>query len=238
MLISKIISASRPSSFVGSVYGQTASTRLPSILTPSTSGCTVICEICHKPSFYADENVLQTQPENIVIKKILTRLRFSPQPSSSSNPSQTDEKQHTAAAAVPQEPPPNCQWCEGHPPRQAELCCEVCGYYYCSPCQSIIHPSRGPLKDHLLIPASTKRLGSLQSSNPPTTSSSSTISPNETKCDKHFDEFLTMFCASCRIPVCCHCVQEIRHTGHEMQSIQTAVKSQKVCFVLNFNFNF
>uniref|UniRef100_A0A7E4VYM5 B box-type domain-containing protein n=1 Tax=Panagrellus redivivus TaxID=6233 RepID=A0A7E4VYM5_PANRE len=204
---------SRPSSFVGSIYasqaiphgGNTSSSRLPSILTPSISGYTVNCENCHKPSVYADENALRHQPEAVAIRRILQRLRFSPQPSSSttSEPSET--------------PVPNCQWCEGTP-RPADLCCDVCNFFYCTPCQTVLHPSRGPLKDHLFVPATSRRLGPLDDAE------------KDVKCERHLDEVLTMYCTVCKTPVCCHCIQEIRHTGHEMQSLVTAVKGQKVSY--------
>ena len=184
---------------------------MPSILTPSTSGYTLVCEICHKPSFFADENTLKLIPENVAIKRILARLRFSPNPatSTSSIPGTVSEES---------QPPPSCQWCEGTP-KPADLCCEVCNYYYCTPCQTILHPSRGPLKDHLLVPATSKRL----KENPVH------LGKLDSRCEKHPDEVLTMYCTLCRIPVCCHCVQEIRHSGHEVQSLEKAVKLHKVC---------
>jgi len=49
-------------------------------------------------------------------------------------------------------------------------------------------------------------------------------------CDPwHPDEPLTMYCLVCRTAVCCECVKEAtRHQGHDVQSLSTAVKQQKV----------
>uniref|UniRef100_A0A914DIP7 B box-type domain-containing protein n=1 Tax=Acrobeloides nanus TaxID=290746 RepID=A0A914DIP7_9BILA len=143
---------SRPCSFVGvpNSHSGTTSTfnpltaRIPSILTPSTSGYTIICDACQKPSFYSDENALRIAPENTALRRLITRIR-----GSSNTPSISSENTDASNSSHP-----TCQWCESAP-NPAELYCEVCGYYYCAPCQSIVHPPRGPLKDHKLLPALT-----------------------------------------------------------------------------------
>lgn len=51
-------------------------------------------------------------------------------------------------------------------------------------------------------------------------------------CELHKDEILTMFCEVCRIAICAKCFNssEVRHLNHEIQSLASAAKSQKVLF--------
>ncbi|VDM51914.1 unnamed protein product [Angiostrongylus costaricensis] len=60
--------ASRPSSIVGPPIP-----RLPSILTPSTSGVIVPCGVCQKPSYYCDEVAISNAPVNIAIQNVISR---------------------------------------------------------------------------------------------------------------------------------------------------------------------
>lgn len=51
-------------------------------------------------------------------------------------------------------------------------------------------------------------------------------------CESHNDEILTMFCEVCRIAICAKCLNpsEVRHLNHEIQSLASAAKLQKVDF--------
>lgn len=48
------------------------------------------------------------------------------------------------------------------------------------------------------------------------------------RCMNHPSELLSMYCTICRTAVCCVCLQEIRHTNHDVQSLEKTCKSQKV----------
>uniref|UniRef100_A0A915DML2 E3 ubiquitin-protein ligase TRIM9 n=1 Tax=Ditylenchus dipsaci TaxID=166011 RepID=A0A915DML2_9BILA len=223
---------------------------IPSILSsPSTSafgycgGCYVlVCESCQKPSFFSDENVLRNAKENMAVRRLLVaRLKANGGGSVATTPMASTSA--TAGFEVP-----NCQWCEGNQPQsRAELYCETCGYFYCAACQPVIHPPRGPLKDHKLLPA-TSCIVQPHSSRPNNTNTlgrrlticadaigsacsggaaEDLLSPKERLCDSHPDETLTMYCMVCRITVCCQCLSEPRHANHEVQSLSSAVKTQK-----------
>lgn len=47
--------------------------RIPSILSPSTSGYVLVCEGCRKPSFFSDENQLRNVCENLSLRRLLDK---------------------------------------------------------------------------------------------------------------------------------------------------------------------
>lgn len=51
-------------------------------------------------------------------------------------------------------------------------------------------------------------------------------------CDTHSNETLTLYCQVCRLAVCGQCLGEIRHNGHEIQTLSGVVKTQKVIFLI------
>lgn len=102
-----------------------------------------------------------------------------------------------------------CQMCETEPSKVASVVCEQCEIRYCDGCRELCHPARGPLKEHTL----KKPRGASQ--------------VRETICGEH-NELLTLYCISCKLPACNHCVNENRHHSHEIQSISTICKAQKV----------
>ncbi|KAH7697262.1 CBN-MADD-2 protein, partial [Aphelenchoides avenae] len=195
---------SRPSSFIGGLGPSTS--RLPSILTPSTSGYSIVCEACQKPSFFSDETTVRHLRENVALRKLLQRFRGAHEVSTPS--------------ASGSDAPTNiyCEWCEGAPNPVTTYCTE-CTRFYCPPCLPLFHPSRGPLKDHKMLPANSAICRRLLPSAPEV--------PKETECDCHPQEVLTMYCAVCRVPLCCQCLQDVRHANHDVQSLSTAVKAQK-----------
>ena len=138
---------SRPSSIIGTP-------RLLSILSPSTSGTQVICSkpfvpnnspmlcsgSCQKGTYFPDEASLSTAPTNLALQNVLERYL-------AQHPSQNPDP--------PKEPtsPPTCQLCEnGIQP--ATVVCEQCEIFYCNSCLSALHPARGPLAKHSIVPAS------------------------------------------------------------------------------------
>ncbi|CAD5231849.1 unnamed protein product [Bursaphelenchus xylophilus] len=196
---------SRPSSFLGSLpSSSTPSSRLQSLITPLTTGHTIICEKCQKTSFFADENAVYNQSSNLALRRLVERFKKAQ--------IQKDSESSSNSPAL------FCQWCEDGKQNQASLYCESCGYFYCSDCQPIIHPSRGPLKDHKFVPAESISRKKLLSQHEPV---------EEHRCEAHVEEALTMFCSSCNIPLCCQCIQSARHLTHQVQSLATTVKTKK-----------
>uniref|UniRef100_A0A913HJN2 E3 ubiquitin-protein ligase TRIM9 n=1 Tax=Strongyloides stercoralis TaxID=6248 RepID=A0A913HJN2_STRER len=186
--------SSRPNSFISN-----PPSKFPSILTPSTSsGYVVTCNSCQKANIFIDENCIKNAPTNKILSKLVERKK-SIQLSSNDIPKKA----------------PNCQLCEDGP-MEALVYCEQCDIYYCSPCQNLLHPSRGPLMKHTLIPANKR---------------SETINNNILQslihCESHSQEALTMYCTSCKVPICCQCLNDSKHSSHEVQSLSTIVKSQK-----------
>lgn len=102
-----------------------------------------------------------------------------------------------------------CQMCEIEP-KVASVVCEQCEIRYCDGCRELCHPARGPLAKHNL----TRPRG-------PTTL-------RETVCGDHCTESLSIFCLTCKLALCNQCLNDNRHQSHEIQSIATICKSQKV----------
>ncbi|VDN58860.1 unnamed protein product [Dracunculus medinensis] len=194
---------SRPSSLIGSALSQqTHLHRLPSILTPSTSECTITCKACQKPTYLPDEQTILNMQKNVALCNLINRYR-------SSQISAAKDK--TASETI------NCQLCDTDKPAVASVFCEQCDIFYCQLCQSTLHPSRGPLATHKLVHPSAKKL-----------STPSLVLVKESKCTNHPTEVLTMYCVICRTAICCICLQEIRHSNHDVQSIEKMCKCQKV----------
>lgn len=114
-----------------------------SILSPSTSGYVLTCEICRKPSYFPDENFVKNVKENLALRRVLQK--FNAKKNNTKNISSNNSIIKTL----------NCQWCENQSPNIAKIYCENCSYFYCDTCQPVIHPPRGPLKNHVLVPANS-----------------------------------------------------------------------------------
>uniref|UniRef100_A0A0N4ZVY6 E3 ubiquitin-protein ligase TRIM9 n=1 Tax=Parastrongyloides trichosuri TaxID=131310 RepID=A0A0N4ZVY6_PARTI len=189
--------SSRPSSFVSN-----PPSKILSILTPSTStGYVVTCNACQKSNIFTDENVIKNAPTNKILSKLVNKKKTSLAPPPGGECVQI----------------PRCQLCEDNP-MEAIVFCEQCDIYYCSPCQNLLHPSRGPLMKHTLIPA-IKRKSTCNINN--------NIPQSNSHCESHFQEPLTMYCTSCKVSICCQCLNDSRHSSHEVQSLTTTVKAQK-----------
>lgn len=107
-----------------------------------------------------------------------------------------------------------CQMCEIEP-KIAAVLCEQCEIRYCDSCRELCHPARGPLAKHTLI---VPRGGG--------TAAATMI--RESVCIEHCTESLSVFCLTCKIALCQQCLSDNRHQSHEIQSIATICKSQKV----------
>lgn len=106
-----------------------------------------------------------------------------------------------------------CQMCEIEP-KIASVVCEQCQIRYCDACRELCHPARGPLAKHSLIAPR----GGCGSTN------------RESVCIEHCSEVLALYCLTCKIALCQHCLNDNRHQSHEIQSIGIICKAQKVNF--------
>ncbi|XP_064239669.1 tripartite motif-containing protein 67 isoform X8 [Aotus nancymaae] len=110
-----------------------------------------------------------------------------------------------------------CQLCDRTPPEPAATLCEQCDVLYCSACQLKCHPSRGPFAKHRLVPGGTGAGAS----------GGSTARKFPT-CPEHEMENYSMYCVSCRTPVCYLCLEEGRHTKHEVKPLGAMWKQHKM----------
>ncbi|XP_048830102.1 E3 ubiquitin-protein ligase TRIM9 isoform X1 [Brienomyrus brachyistius] len=119
-----------------------------------------------------------------------------------------DRYQHSKAAAL------KCQLCEKSP-KEATVMCEQCDVFYCDSCRLRCHPPRGPLAKHRLVPPAQGRI-------------SRRTSPRKTStCTEHELENLSMYCVQCKTPVCYQCLEEGRHSTHEVKALGAMWKLHK-----------
>lgn len=121
-----------------------------------------------------------------------------------------------------------CQMCEdGTACRPAAVMCEQCEVFYCESCRDSCHPARGPLLRHNLIPSADGR-ARLRARHGHCAA--------ETKCLDHAEETLNLYCALCRVLICCACIQpDGQHAGHDVQPMGSMTKTHKVfiSYVIN-----
>ncbi|XP_073790144.1 tripartite motif-containing protein 67 isoform X2 [Danio rerio] len=120
--------------------------------------------------------------------------------------------QQSRAASV------KCQLCDRNPV-DATVMCEQCDVFYCSPCQQRCHPSRGPLAKHRLLPPTQAQAGSAQPPGAP--------ARKQPTCVDHEAENYSMYCASCRTPVCYQCLEEGKHGKHDVKPLAAMWKQHK-----------
>ncbi|XP_066549012.1 E3 ubiquitin-protein ligase TRIM9 [Amia ocellicauda] len=113
-----------------------------------------------------------------------------------------------------------CQLCDRNPV-EATVMCEQCDVFYCTPCQQRCHPSRGPLAKHRLMPPSQAP----SSSQPPATAAAA--ARKLTSCVEHDLENHSMYCLSCRTPVCYQCLEEGKHGQHDVKALGIMWKQHK-----------
>lgn len=111
-----------------------------------------------------------------------------------------------------------CQLCEADP-KEANIMCEQCEIFYCDACRENCHPLRGPLAKHSLIAPQQGKMN-LQKR----TRNKDSVP----KCSDHMENPLSSFCMLCKIPICNTCIQESRHSSHEIQALGVVCKTQKV----------
>ncbi|XP_036612234.1 tripartite motif-containing protein 67 isoform X2 [Trichosurus vulpecula] len=195
----------------------------------SSSSSSITCPQCHR-SASLDHRGLRGFQRNRLLEAIVHRYQ-------QSRGSGTGA---TAAAVVA-----HCQLCDRTPPEPAATLCEQCDVLYCSACQIKCHPSRGPFAKHRLVqppppqPAASAPLGAAQGT-PSGSGSSSSKSPGPgagaaggtgvrkfPTCTDHELENYSMYCVSCRTPVCYQCLEEGRHGKHEVKPLGAMWKLHK-----------
>lgn len=120
-----------------------------------------------------------------------------------------DRYQQSKAAAL------KCQLCE-KAPKEATVMCEQCDVFYCDPCRLRCHPPRGPLAKHRLVPPAQGRV-------------SRRLSPRKVStCTDHELENHSMYCVQCKVPVCYQCLEEGKHSSHEVKALGAMWKLHKV----------
>ncbi|OPJ90015.1 E3 ubiquitin-protein ligase TRIM9 isoform A [Patagioenas fasciata monilis] len=119
-----------------------------------------------------------------------------------------DRYQQGRAAAL------RCQLCE-KAPKEAAVMCEQCDVFYCDPCRLRCHPPRGPLAKHRLVPPAQGRV-------------SRRLSPRKiSTCTDHELENHSMYCVQCKSPVCYQCLEEGKHSSHEVKALGAMWKLHK-----------
>ncbi|XP_078012932.1 tripartite motif-containing protein 67 isoform X11 [Phascolarctos cinereus] len=178
----------------------------------SSSSSSITCPQCHR-SASLDHRGLRGFQRNRLLEAIVHRYQ-------QSRGSGTGA---TAAAVVA-----HCQLCDRTPPEPAATLCEQCDVLYCSACQTKCHPSRGPFAKHRLVqppppqPAASAPLG------PGAGAAGSTGVRKFPTCTDHELENYSMYCVSCRTPVCYQCLEEGRHGKHEVKPLGAMWKLHKV----------
>nr|XP_056708752.1 tripartite motif-containing protein 67 isoform X6 [Euleptes europaea] len=161
------------------------------------------CPQCHR-SASLDPRGLRGFPRNRLLEAIVQRY----------------QQGRAAAAAPPPPPAARCQLCDRSPPEAAAVRCEQCEVLYCAACQVKCHPSRGPFAKHRLAPPPGPQggpggKGPGPARKPPT-------------CADHELENYSMYCATCRSPVCYQCLEEGKHAKHEVKPLGAMWKQHKV----------
>lgn len=198
----------------------------------SSSSSSITCPQCHR-SASLDHRGLRGFQRNRLLEAIVQRYQQG----------RGAVQGASAAAAVA-----ICQLCDRTPPEPAATLCEQCDVLYCTACQLKCHPSRGPFAKHRLVqppppPAPTEAAsaspGAAQGG---PSGGGSCKSPGGTgagaaggsagrkfpTCPEHEMENYSMYCVSCRTPVCYLCLEEGRHGKHEVKPLGAMWKQHKV----------
>ncbi|KAK7794525.1 hypothetical protein R5R35_011287 [Gryllus longicercus] len=109
-----------------------------------------------------------------------------------------------------------CQLCEAEPAADAVVLCEQCEILYCEECRENCHPPRGPLAKHNLLSPLVGR-ATLRTK----------AQDRDTQCSEHENETLSLYCMVCKVSLCPLCLQDTRHTSHDVQAVNTMCKAQK-----------
>lgn len=111
-----------------------------------------------------------------------------------------------------------CQLCDAATaPRPAQVFCDQCLVFYCGPCREACHPARGPLAAHWLVSVAEGR-ALLRARR----------REREGRCTHHPQEHVSMYCLTCRLPVCVLCLHHGRHHAHDVHALNAVTKTHKV----------
>ncbi|XP_077024441.1 tripartite motif-containing protein 67 isoform X10 [Tamandua tetradactyla] len=171
----------------------------------SSSSSSITCPQCHR-SASLDHRGLRGFQRNRLLEAIVQRYQQGRGAAAGASA--------TAAVAI-------CQLCDRTPPEPAATLCEQCDVLYCAACQLKCHPSRGPFAKHRLV----------QPPPPPPPASAEAASVAARKfptCPEHEMENYSMYCVSCRTPVCYQCLDEGRHGKHEVKPLGAMWKQHKM----------
>nr|XP_058909298.1 tripartite motif-containing protein 67 isoform X11 [Kogia breviceps] len=176
---------------------------------PSASSSSITCPQCHR-SASLDHRGLRGFRRNRLLEAIVQR----------SQQARGAAQGASAAAAVAV-----CQLCDRTPPEPAATLCEQCDVLYCAACQLKCHPSRGPFAKHRLVPPAG---GSCKSPGAPGAGAAAGGAARKyPTCPDHEMENYSMYCVSCRAPVCYLCLEEGRHGKHEVKPLGAMWKQHK-----------
>lgn len=188
--------------------------------------CSLTCPQCHR-SVSLDERGLRGFPRNRLLEAIVARYQQNRATSSSSSSSNAVK----------------CQLCDRNPV-DATVMCEQCDVYYCNACQQRCHPSRGPLAKHRLVPprkaaaavgegaaagkGSGGGSGGGQQPQQPQQPLPPATARKPATCLDHEAENFSMYCYSCKTPVCTKCLEEGKHAKHDIKPLAVMWKQHKV----------
>ncbi|XP_074541348.1 E3 ubiquitin-protein ligase TRIM9 isoform X2 [Halichoeres trimaculatus] len=186
--------------------------------------CSLTCPLCHR-SVSLDERGLRGFPRNRLLEAIVARY----------------QQNRAASAASSSSTAVKCQLCDRNPV-DATVMCEQCDVYYCNACQQRCHPSRGPLAKHRLVPPRNPAAGGGVASGGGTGGSGSggagggggsdgqmppATARKPATCVDHEAENFSMYCYSCKLPVCMKCLQEGKHAKHDVRTLAMMWKQHK-----------
>ncbi|XP_071475921.1 tripartite motif-containing protein 67 isoform X7 [Marmota flaviventris] len=170
----------------------------------SSSSSSITCPQCHR-SASLDHRGLRGFQRNRLLEAIVQRYQ---------------QGRGTAPGASAAVAVAVCQLCDRTPPEPAAALCEQCDVLYCAACQLKCHPSRGPFAKHRLVQPP-----------PPPAPPEAAAAPAARKfptCPEHDMENYSMYCVSCRSPVCYLCLEEGRHGKHEVKPLGATWKQHKM----------
>ncbi|XP_023808533.1 tripartite motif-containing protein 67 isoform X1 [Oryzias latipes] len=171
--------------------------------------CSLTCPLCHR-SVSLDERGLRGFPRNRLLESIVARCQQNRASSSSSSSSGA----------------PKCQLCDRNPV-DATVMCEQCDVYYCGACQQRCHPSRGPLAKHRLVPPPRQAAAGGAAMAPGGGQQPPVAARKPATCVDHEAENFSMYCCSCRAPVCTKCLEEGKHGKHDVRPLAVMWKQHK-----------
>ncbi|XP_037667005.1 tripartite motif-containing protein 67 isoform X2 [Choloepus didactylus] len=176
----------------------------------SSSSSSITCPQCHR-SASLDHRGLRGFQRNRLLEAIVQRYQQGRGASAGAF--------SAAAVAI-------CQLCDRTPPEPAATLCEQCDVLYCAACQLKCHPSRGPFAKHRLS-ASSGGGGSKSPGGAGAGATGGSAARKFPTCPEHEMENYSMYCVSCRTPVCYQCLDEARHGKHEVKPLGAMWKLHK-----------